>query len=104
MKILRSVNRQGFRIATAGYFTVLQPNTWFAASRMPSLSAIGRIRGAGQAGVPEQNVSGGAAIAPRIMRIDEPDRDWLRPALVVSLATAFAGFLLWVSFDSPKLW
>jgi hypothetical protein len=104
MKILRSVNRRGFRIATAGFFTVLQPNTWFAASRMPSVSSIGRIRGAGQAGVPAQNVSGNAAIAPQIMRLDEPDRGWLRPAFVVSMAIALAGFLLWVSFDSPRLW
>jgi hypothetical protein len=104
MKILRSVNRRGFHIASAGFFTVLQPNTWFAASRMPSLSAIGRVRGAGLAGLPEQNVSGNAANAPQIMRLDDPDRNWLRPALVVSMAVACAAFLLWVSFDSPKLW
>ena len=35
MKILRSVNRRGFRIESAGYFTVLKPNTWFPASRLP---------------------------------------------------------------------
>jgi hypothetical protein len=34
MKILRSVNRRGFRIGSAGYFTVLWPNTWFPASRL----------------------------------------------------------------------
>jgi len=35
MKILRSVNRRGFSVGTAGWFTILRPNTWFAASRLP---------------------------------------------------------------------
>jgi hypothetical protein len=34
MKILRSVMRRGFSVGSAGYFTVLKPNTWFAASRL----------------------------------------------------------------------
>ena len=34
MKILRSVNRRGFSLGPAGYFTVLKPNTWFPASRL----------------------------------------------------------------------
>lgn len=35
MKILRSVTRRGFSVGTAGWFTVLRPNTWFPASRLP---------------------------------------------------------------------
>jgi hypothetical protein len=34
MKILRSVNRRGSTIESAGYFTVLKSNTWFPASRL----------------------------------------------------------------------
>src|SRR3954447_7204550 len=34
MKILRSVSRRGFSVGTAGWFTVLRPNTWFPASRL----------------------------------------------------------------------
>lgn len=36
MKILRSVTRRGFNVGTAGWFTVLKPNTWFPASRLPA--------------------------------------------------------------------
>jgi len=35
MKILRSVSRRGFSVGTAGWFTVLRPNTWFPASSLP---------------------------------------------------------------------
>jgi hypothetical protein len=35
MKILRSVSQRGFSVGTAGWFTVLRPNTWFPASRLP---------------------------------------------------------------------
>lgn len=35
MKILRSVTRRGFSIGSAGLFSVLRPNTWFPASRLP---------------------------------------------------------------------
>lgn len=34
MKILRSVSQRGFSVGTAGWFTVLRPNTWFPASRL----------------------------------------------------------------------
>jgi hypothetical protein len=36
MKILRSVNRRGFSVGSAGWFTILRPNAWFPASRLPS--------------------------------------------------------------------
>jgi len=42
MKILRSVNRRGFSVGTAGWFTVLRPNTWFPASRFPVSHSLGR--------------------------------------------------------------
>ena len=35
MRLLRSITRRGFDIGTAGWFTVLKPNTWFPASRLP---------------------------------------------------------------------
>ncbi len=38
MKILRSVNRRGFNLGTAGWFTIQKPSTWFAASRLPNTS------------------------------------------------------------------
>ena len=39
MKILRSVSRRGFSVGTAGWFTVLKPNTWFPASRLQKASS-----------------------------------------------------------------
>lgn len=35
MKILRSVNRRDPNVGTAGWFTVLRPTKWIAASRLP---------------------------------------------------------------------
>lgn len=34
MKLLRSITRRGFDVSSAGWFTVLKPNTWLAASRL----------------------------------------------------------------------
>jgi hypothetical protein len=34
-KNLHTWNRRGFSVASAGYFTVLKPTGWFAASRLP---------------------------------------------------------------------
>ena len=42
MKILRSVNRRGFSVGTAGWFTVLRPNRWFPASRFPASHSLGK--------------------------------------------------------------
>ena len=36
MKILRSVKRRGFSVGSAGWFTVLRPDTWSPVSRLPS--------------------------------------------------------------------
>lgn len=35
MRILRSITQRGNDIRTAGWFTVVRRNTWFAASRLP---------------------------------------------------------------------
>ena len=33
MKILRAVSRRGFSVGTAGWFTILRPNSWYPSTR-----------------------------------------------------------------------
>jgi hypothetical protein len=97
MKILRSVNRRGFNIGTAGWFTVLRQNTWFPASRMP-----GRFRYEGQGTtqplVPGQTVLNHvygqeAKVPSRQPRLSA--QDTVRPALITLAAAALTSVLLW---------
>jgi hypothetical protein len=109
MKILRSVNRRGFRIGSAGYFSVLQPNTWFAASRLPDTLHrwIGRTRGPSGSPIPDvgpqtdvrQDVQ-----APQIMRLEPSERNPLRLAWVLLAAMVFTALFLWWSMASPRIW
>jgi hypothetical protein len=91
VKILRSVNRRGFSLAAAGYFTVLRPNTWFPASRLRDnihrrAYPLGEIAG----------VSGRAASAPVLsIKLNANDPGFLRLAAIVLGATAITAALLW---------
>lgn len=95
MKILRSVNRQGFNVGTAGWFTVLRPNTWFAASRLPGVFHYpsGRFRGTGEITSTEQQTK-----APSLlMSWDRPDHRRGASAWIVLAATAITSvLLLWI--------
>ena len=92
MKILRSVNRRGFNVGTAGWFTVLKPNTWFPASRlskaMPPLGV--RARGTG----PGTNGASGLVRWLAMERSVE-DRNRMRLASAILGALAITSAMLW---------
>jgi len=94
MKILRSITRRGFSVGTAGYFSVLRPNTWFPASRLP-----GRFRyhpsQTAEMPAADHAARGEATIAPRIAIPGSQDRGLMRPAFVVLAAMAITSALLW---------
>ena len=89
MKILRSVTQRGFSVGTAGWFTVLRPNTWFAASHLRSGV---RYPSGGHDGA---TWSGSAKAPSLLVKLRESDRGWLRPALAVLGAVAITSVLLW---------
>ena len=102
MRILRSLNRRGFNVGTAGYFSVLRQNTWFAASRLSDgfESLAGRTNrkvAKGSAG-PETwgglSAQGSAAAPPALELIPHEHRP-LRAAFIVCAAIAITLGLLW---------
>ncbi len=101
MKILRSVTRRGFNVSTAGWFTVLRPNTWFPASRLPEKRRHFAVQAKGAESAQE---SGRPAETPptlRILELNTRDRQLTRPALVVLAALAVAWVLLWLIIRAP---
>lgn len=88
MKLLRSITRRGFEIGTAGWFTVLKPNTWFPASRLP-----GRFRYRSSPSAVTTAMD--RAISLRITLPTTKDRRLVRSALVVLAAAAITSALLW---------
>ena len=91
MKILRSVNRRGFHIASAGFFTVLKANTWSPITRLvPGHQHPGRLTGGS-----EQTV--GEAQAPRIITLNGHDPRLLRRGVIILAAMAITSvLLLWI--------
>ena len=93
MKILRSVSRRGYNVGTAGWFTVLRPNTWFPASRLQkNLPGFG-IRA-------EQMTPGGSSgtvvLAPWTPAERHPDdSNRMRLASAVFGAVAITSVMLW---------
>ncbi len=101
MKILRSVNRRGFSVGTAGYFTVLKPNTWFAATRLPDRFHHLNSRSRGYGGPPAP-APGYAESEPTIpsayMKLSARDHGVMRPALIVLAASTITLILLlWIA-------
>ena len=88
MKLLRSITRRGFDVGTAGWFTVLKPNTWFPASRLP-----GRFRC--HISPPAETAGVDHPISVRILLPNTQDRRLVRSALVVLAAVAITSTLLW---------
>jgi len=93
MKLLRSITRRGFSVGTAGWFTVLKPNTWFPASRLPGSFRHRNSQFAETTGVDH-------AISPQILIPSTKDRHLVRSALVVLTALAITSALLWWIIDS----
>ena len=88
MKLLRSITRRGFDVGTAGWFTILRPNTWFPASRLP-----GRFRYRSSPSAKTTAVD--QAISVNILIPSTKDRRLGRSALVVVAALAITSALLW---------
>ena len=106
MKILRSVIRRGFSVGSAGYFTVLRPNTWFAASlfpdRFPNLHE--RVEAAVRQTAQEQKISGSPANQSTIHLELKPPPEPLhlmRSALIVLAAIGITVFAFWWIFVRP---
>ena len=96
MNLLRSMTRRGFEVGTAGWFTVLKPNTWFPASRLPSFNP-GRSRTAIVQGQPTLHSSQQAAPPPRIVGLIPSDRNSMRIALATIVAIAITSIMLcWI--------
>jgi len=97
MKILRSVNRRGFNVGSAGYFSVLKPNTWFPASRLP-----GPFRYRASQSAETSPLRQEAVIPPNIMTLSAEHRGLLHSILVVLAAIAITlGLLWWIMSSAP---
>jgi len=108
MKILRSVNRRGCSTESIGFYTVLRPNKWFAASRLPGsfhyLSS--RFKGAALTPAPERKTPSQAdsretTIQSQIMNRSAQDHRLVRPALIVLAAIAIPLIFLWLLHAYP---
>ena len=88
MKLLRSITRRGFEVGTAGWFTVLKPNTWFPASRLPG----GQLYRGHQAA---RAIATSDSISPRITMPGTNHRRPARSALILLSAIAITSALLW---------
>ncbi len=87
MKILRSVNRRGFRIEPAGFYSLLKPNTWFPATRLPRPF---RYRAGKSAELHDQETK-----PPNITTLRADYRGTVRQALIVLAAIAMVAGMLW---------
>ena len=93
MKILRSVSRRGYDVGTAGWFTVLRPNTWFPASRLPK-----NLPGFGMRAEQITPGSLSGTVQPTQWRPAErrtDDRNRMRLASAVFGAGAITSAMLW---------
>ncbi|HEY1985690.1 MAG TPA: hypothetical protein VGG85_09790 [Terracidiphilus sp.] len=94
MKLLRSITRRGFNVGTAGWFTVLKPNTWFPASRLPGHFRYRNSQSAETTAVNRAD-SREPTKSPQIMIPTSKDRRLMRPALIVLTAMMVTSGLLW---------
>lgn len=88
MKILRPMTRRDFSIKTAGWFTVLKPNTWFPASRLAAPYRYRPSQSPGSTGIH-------IAAAPKIITLPAEDRGKMRSGLTLLAAMAITWALLW---------
>ena len=97
MKILRSVTRRGFSLGTAGWFTVLRPNTWFPASHLPGSHPRFRLSGTVAPLLPGHLPTPPAAPKVQTLDLGHNDHRLVQPLLVVLAAVAITSLLLlWI--------
>ena len=94
MKLLRSITRRGFNVGTAGWFTVLKPNTWFPASRLPDSFRHRSTQSAEMTAIDYGGVNK-TLISPRISIPSTKGRSPLHLAIVVFAAIAITSAMLW---------
>jgi hypothetical protein len=106
MKIRRTLNRRGVSVGTAGWFTVLRPDRWSAASRQPgslhpltdpsnraaSTLALGQKV---EQKVLNHTDDQDATMAPSMMQFGTHDLRLKRSALILSAAMTITSVLLW---------
>ena len=109
----RSWNRRGFDVTPNGFFTVLKPSGWFAASRLPGgfrylIGYSGKEPHRLAAMPAEKGLGGGAAEQPTIaLHLIEESRGahqllWFL-LLVLAAAAITLGMLWWISYGAPGL-
>jgi len=111
MKILRSLTQRGSSIDSAGYFSVVRPSKWFAASRLPRgfpffgdrWKVVAQLRAQRQ-GVSDHFEGHVATQELQIARVIEEDHHFMRSALIVLLAVAASAVLLWWDMNCPRPW
>ena len=96
MKILRSMNRREGSVGTAGYFTVLRPARWFAASRLDrNTRHVPLVQGKDE----DPQMAEGLAEMPEIglRGVDSgpQDRNWVRLGFAVLAAIVITSVMLW---------
>jgi hypothetical protein len=102
MRILRSLSRRGSSTESIGFYTVLTPSRWFAASRLPdNVHHFGsRFIGPALTAAPKQNAPNQAGskettTQSNFMKLSAQDHRPVRTALVVSAAIAITLLILW---------
>lgn len=100
MKILRSVVNRGARVQSAGYFSVVEPHTWFAATRFPD--RFPRLRERAEAAAEGQTPGAGhpTTVHLELEPAPEPLR-LLRSALILLAAVGITVFAFWWVFVRP---
>ena len=102
MKILRAVLRRGSTVESIGFYSVLNANRWFPASRLPDNDYHLGSASSGTAPEPEPgpkalSPSGGqqAPFLAEIAELSAHDRRPVRFVLIVLAAIAITLFVLW---------
>ena len=102
VNILRSVTRRGFNLGTAGWFTVLKPNTWFPASHLRGPHPRNRSITTVATALPAHSAHR-AVLAParapkvQILDLNHNDHRLLQPVLAVLAALVITSLLLlWI--------
>jgi hypothetical protein len=102
MKILRSVNRRDSGTESIGFYALLRPNKWFAASRLPGSfhylnsrsKSVVLAHAPGQS-VPNQADSKETTILLQTMKPSTQDHQLVWSALIFLGAIAITLLLLW---------
>ena len=94
MKIRRSVSHREFSLRSAGWFTVLKPDAWFPALRLPGRSGDRSSQPVERIAVDHAD-SRATTNSPQTMTPTTKNRRLMRPALIVLTAMMVTSGLLW---------